>query len=203
MKNILIPSLGLVGSVCVFAQVAIDFDNRVPTLNIDAPVFRPDGTGAGAGFTAGLFLVRGEGSLEPLFPTTTFFTSRPEFFPYTVPTIIWLSDARNGDWITVRLRAWETAAGAYETALIRGESKDIELFLHSEVPVSLLGLQGFTMVPEPSPGALLALGGAALLALAPRRRQPAAGAASVPDSPAAHMTKNAEREKLPHHHLCF
>ena len=83
-----------------------------------------------------------------------------------------------GNVVTVRMRAWETAAGSYEAALIRGESNDFSVRLHASSPVDLIGLQGFTMVmvPEPGAGALLALGGSVLwLALAGRRRRPPAG----------------------------
>lgn len=69
------------------------------------------------------------------------------------------------------MRAWETAAGSYEAALIRGESNDIQITLNSEIFADLIGLQGFAMVlvPEPGPGVLVALGGGLWL-LAARRR---------------------------------
>jgi hypothetical protein len=173
MKRLLVVGLSVTACLSAAAQCFIGFDNRVSPENIDAPVFRPDGSGAGAGFTAGLFRVPpGGGSLEPLFPTTTFITLSPAGTPYVSPTVVYVPGAKSGDVVTVRMRAWETAAGSYEDALIRGESNDIRLTLHEGFPVSLIGLQGFTMVvvPEPPPGALLALGGGLWL-LAARRRE--------------------------------
>src|SRR5688572_24128718 len=89
-----------------FGQGTIYFNNRALPY-VDAPVSRPDGTGAGANVTAQLFLVGGAGELFPLFPTTTFRTSSPATTYYvnavniTVPGVGPLQPA------TVRMRAWE------------------------------------------------------------------------------------------------
>ncbi len=181
MKKVLLCCLAFAGVGKACGQAVILFDNRVAGGGeVDAPVFRPDGTGAGAGFTAGLFLVRADGSLEPLFPTTTFNISPPRWTPYVREEFIFFPETWGGEVVTVRMRAWETAAGSFEAALIRGESNDVQVGLHVGFPMSLVGLQGFTMVvvPEPGAGALLALGGAAL-ALAGGRRRDRAGTASI------------------------
>ncbi len=177
MNKLLLVGLGTAACFNAQTQGMLNFANYTPGGIVDAPVFRPDGTGAGAGFTAGLFLVRNGGSLEPLFPTAKFRTSSPDRTPYIVSTTIYLPGTWSGDVVTVRMRAWETAAGSYEAALIRGESNDIRVMLHAYYPVDLLGLQGFTMVvvPEPGPGGLLALGGGLWL-LAARRRNLERGA---------------------------
>src|SRR5689334_3245361 len=59
------------------AQGQIYFNNRVPGW-IDAPVLRPDGTGAGAGVTAQVIHVKEDGSLDALEPITRFRTDSPE-----------------------------------------------------------------------------------------------------------------------------
>jgi hypothetical protein len=172
MNRLIFNWLCLLGCMEASAQGYIDFKTYVGDgREVNAPVFRPDGSGAGTGFTAGLFLVRAEGSLEPLFPTTTFKTSSPQWTPYVRDVPIFLPGTWSGDVVTVRMRAWETAAGSYEAALIRGESNDIQVTLHAGFPMTLIGLQGFTMVlvPEPGPGVLLVLGGGLWL-LAARRR---------------------------------
>lgn len=60
-------------TISTHGQGTVIFNNRTPTG--DAHVSGPDGKGAGAGFTAQLFLVSSSGVLTPLFPTTTFRTT--------------------------------------------------------------------------------------------------------------------------------
>ncbi|MBE7502612.1 MAG: hypothetical protein HS113_20460 [Verrucomicrobiales bacterium] len=172
MKTRLIIGLCVVGCVGGYGQGRIDFDTYSPGSPVNAPVFRPDGTGAGAGFTAGLFLVQSGGSLEPLFPTTVFKTFSPATAPYVLETTLIVPGHGLGATVTVRMRAWETAAGSYEAAVIRGESNDIPMRLHDLNPVPLMGLQGFTMVPESPAGALGLLGAAAFWLAARARPSP-------------------------------
>jgi len=181
MNKLWLMGLGLAACVSAAAQGMIDFANRNRWANIDAPVFRPDGTGAGAGFTAGLFRVWDDGSLTPL-ATVGFRTTSPDVTPYFVSKTVYLPGTWSGDVVTVRMRAWETAAGSYEAALIRGESNDIRVTLHAYFPVDLIGLQGFTMVvvPEPPPGALLVLSGGLGLLAARRRPAPDGSARAKP-----------------------
>jgi hypothetical protein len=58
MKKLLVTLAAVLVSVSTFGQGTILFNNRV-TPQVDAPVSRPDGTGAGAGVNAQLFLVTG------------------------------------------------------------------------------------------------------------------------------------------------
>lgn len=149
----------------------INFVNRVTDV-LDAPVYRPDGTGAGEGFTAGLFLLENDGSLSPLFNRATFRTSSEEWTPYLLGEIVYVPNSF-GAQVTIRMRVWETAAGSYEASVIRGESNDVTTApLHDLNPQFLGGLEGFTMeiVPEPSPLAL-GLVGLAMLWLGGRRRR--------------------------------
>ena len=176
MKKLLVTLAAVMVSVSSFAQGTLIFNNRTQTG--DAPVTRPDGTGAGAGITAQLYLVGAGGALTPLTPTTTFRTTSAaaaffvtEINPFTINGIL------PGQSATVRMRAWETAAGSYEAAVgttfLSGESNDVTIPQLGGTPAggapiptpSLNGLQGFglTAVPEPSTIALGVLGAAALL----------------------------------------
>lgn len=177
--------LGWVHAVAIEMPGLIVFDTHVSAYAIDAPVFRPDGSPAGEGFTAGLFRVWGDGSLAPLLPFTNFRAT--EASGYVKDTVVTVPNGFLAN-VTVRMRAWETVAGSYETALIRGESNDVLIpNLHDLNPAVLIGLEGFTMqvVPEPSPEAL-GLAGLALIWLtrrdAPRPALPASTSASTSPS---------------------
>ncbi|MCP5526334.1 MAG: hypothetical protein H7A47_05945 [Verrucomicrobiales bacterium] len=143
----------------------------MPAERIDAPVYRPDGAPAGEGYTAALFLVSDGGSLQPLFEQTTFHTLPAEARPYVRGRSVPVLDHAFGSDVTVRLRVWETAAGSYEAARVRGESNDVTVRLRGFDAVPLSGLEGFTMqvVPEPS-AASLSLLGLSFLWLASARR---------------------------------
>jgi len=167
MKKLLVTLTAVLISASTFGQGTIQFNNR--TGPIDAPVTRQDGTGAGAGVTAQLFLVQG-GVYTPLTPTTTFRTTSPAaaFYvtqPATAVTVPGIAAANSA---TIVMRAWEGAS--FDSATVRGESTPITITLGGDVPGSaplppalLTGLQGFTLVPEPSTIALGLLGAAALL----------------------------------------
>jgi hypothetical protein len=108
---------------------------------VDAPFTRADGTGLGAGYTAGLFLVNGT-TLLPLFPTTTFRTDPPTSTPYVNSLVVTVPNLNPGQTVTLRMRAWKGAN--YETAACRLESGDITVVLGGDViiPPNLTGLQG-------------------------------------------------------------
>src|SRR5688500_5766495 len=75
MKKLFFSLSALLFCITSFAQGTVMFKNRMISGN--APVQRPDGTGAGAGITAQLYLVQPNGVAVPLFPTTTFRTTTP------------------------------------------------------------------------------------------------------------------------------
>lgn len=177
MKKLLVTLAPLIVSASIFGQGTILFNNRV-TGQVDAPIRRQDGTGAGAGVNAQLFLVTLSGpgatytALNPatIFRTTSaaaaFYVQQPAG-PVIVPTVA------PGQQATVVMRAWEGAVGSsYDTALIKGQSNEITLTLGG-VPATgapiqdavLVGLQGFDIptIPEPSTRALGFLGAGALL----------------------------------------
>src|SRR5687768_208376 len=145
-------------SLATHAQGTVIFNNR--TQAGDAPIIYPDRL-APSDVKAQLMLVGEGGSLTPLFPITTFRDSPPaaryffnEVNPLFVPGIPILQPA------TFRVRAWE--GESYEAAVSRGlahgESNDVFVPALGDInaPGNLIfiptlnGLQGFTLVPEPS-----------------------------------------------------
>src|SRR6266404_529502 len=126
------------------AQSPLSFNTRIGS-DVDAPVSRPDGTGAGEGYRAGLFVVNGT-TITPLLPFTIFRTNPPAAAFYVkapdLPLIV--PGTKQGDKVTLRLRAWH--GEDYVKADIRGESKEFVVTLSGNggLPVELRGLQGFT-----------------------------------------------------------
>lgn len=169
MKKALAIIAALITTAAVHAQGQVNFITVLGasgSRTVDAPVFRPDGVGAGAGFTAQLFLFQG-GTYTALTPPTVFRTDVPAAAAYVVdpgsPVTVPGFDA--GATAPLVLRAWETSAAGYDSAAIRGESAVANILLGGGTlpPTNLIGLQGFTMVPEPSTMVLGLLGAAALL----------------------------------------
>ena len=172
MKKLLVALTAVLVSVSTFGQGTVFFNNRPSTG--DARVSRQDGTGAGAGITAQLFLVNGS-TLTPLTPTTTFrdTSAAAAFFVNALDLAV--PGIPAGSPATLRMRAYSTSAGSYDAALagagLYGESANVTIqALGGITPAGgivptpeLAGLQGFTLVPEPSTIALGILGAAALL----------------------------------------
>ena len=182
MKKLLVTFCALLVTASALAQGTINFNNRV-TGQVDAPVLRPDGSGAGPSATAQLFLVSGTGASRtytPIGQTTTFrepTAANPLLAAYVVPISSMIVDnAAPGSQISVVMRIWEGAN--YDSAIWYGQSNNgvpITITLGGDipgaptaVPANLIGLAGFTLVPEPSTIALGILGAATLLF---RRRQ--------------------------------
>lgn len=179
MKKLFVTLAAVLVSVSTFAQGTVNFNNRV-TGQLDAPVYRtrnPD-VGAGPTVTAQLFLVTGSAgayTYAPVGQTTTFrapSTTNPLLAAYVNPIAsMEIANAAPGSQVNLVMRAWEGAS--YDTATIFGQSNDgnpIQVTLGGDipgaptaVPGNLLGLQEFTLVPEPSTIALGILGAAALL----------------------------------------
>lgn len=86
-------------------QGTVIFNNRTPTG--DARITRVDGTGAGAGITAQLFLVGSGGSLTPLLPTTTFRTTPAAATYFVNEVMVTIPGVPAGSPATLRMRAWE------------------------------------------------------------------------------------------------
>jgi hypothetical protein len=168
MKKLLVTLAAVLVSVSTFGQGTLIFNNR--TGNVDAPVQRQNGLGAGAGVTAQLYLVGAGGTLTALTPSTTFRTTSAAAAFYVNQQTVAIPGVAPGGSATVRMRAWEGAS--WDAAVVRGESNDVLVNGLGGVPAGggapitdpiLTGLQGFTLVPEPSTMALGLLGAAALL----------------------------------------
>jgi len=170
MKKLLIAIAAILVSASAFAQGTVAFNNRPPSG--DARVSRSDGTGAGAGYTAGLYAGN-----TLLTPTTTFRTTSAAAAYFVTAVDVAVPGSPGGGSATLRMRAWETAAGSFDAAKASsnfawGESNEITVTGLGNPAGSpptpaapLTGLQGFTVVavPEPSTIALGVLGAAALL----------------------------------------
>jgi hypothetical protein len=169
MKKLLVTLTAVLVSVSAFGQGSVIFNNRVGT--VDAPIRRPDGTGAGAGVTAQLYLVGAGGALTALTPTSTFRTTSAAAAFYLNQVTVTVPGIAPGNPGTFRIRAWEGAS--YDTSLLKGESNDVTITQLGGQPSTgapipdpaLAGLTGFALVavPEPSTMALGLLGAAALL----------------------------------------
>jgi|SRR5688572_17346218 len=151
-----------------FGQGALIFYNRglrgpqFPGI-YDAPVSLPDGRlVAGPEFTAGLFLVGENGSLN-MVATSPFRSGVAAGFFF--PQEVLVPGTTPGLPATFRVRVWETVAGSYENAIsssrLYGEfptmNPDNHIIIPSMVPPgaplglpSLDGMLPFTLVPEPS-----------------------------------------------------
>jgi hypothetical protein len=182
MKKLLVTLAAVLVSASAFAQGTVIFNNRPSTG--DAKVSRPDGSGAGAGITAQLFLVGSGGALTALTPTTTFrTTSAAAAYFVNAITDFAVPGVAAGSPATLRLRAYDSTAASYDAAKtggkLYGESNDVTISQLGGTPPGggapiptpeLAGLTGInlTQVPEPSTIALGVLGAAALFA---RRRK--------------------------------
>ena len=159
--------------LCGFAQGFVAFGNRNTLVGLDAPVFDVDCQTrlAGPAYVAQLYVGRAPSSLAPVGPILPFRSgSGAGYIPNTPVSI---PGHPPGVFVWVQIRAWEAAAGnSYETAVASGgrygfsNPVGVTLASTTTTPTELVGLQSFCLVPEPSSGTLLALGGVAWLALA-------------------------------------
>ena len=141
---------------------------------VNAPVTLWDGSGPGlsSGWNAQLVHVRSDSVIVPLFPASIFRNTSPAASYYVKQPAenVFVPGLAPGDSATLRLRVWNGAS--YETATLRGESSDLTLELGGTPlrgngppipPPLLLGLQGFTILPEPSIISVALLGAVLLI----------------------------------------
>lgn len=176
----------LAGIACValcvgaFAQGTVNFNNSPATVGgTGAPVFDIDGTTrlAGDGYFAQLYAGPDASSLLPWGDPLSFRTGAGAgFFNTTgVNTSRTIGNVAAGAAASIQVRAWANAGGthtsydaAFAAGAATGQSPILELAstggggIPPAPAVNLVGLQSFSLVPEPSTYALLALGAAAL-----------------------------------------
>lgn len=166
-------------SFLAHGQGTILFNNRVAG-QVDAPIMRTDGAGAGAELTAQLFHVTAAGAslaYSPLFPATTFQTTSAQAAFYLVQPVepVVVPGVPAGSLATVVLRVWGWPN--YEPAHVYGQSNPITITLGgippgggAQIPDAVLvGLQSFALAPEPSTIGLGLLGTVGLMAWRRRR----------------------------------
>lgn len=178
MKRILAGIACVALSVGAFAQGTVLFNNTEARVGIPggAPVFDVGGTVRleGATFVAQLFAGPNVDSLQAWGATPSpFRTGAGAGFwnPGADATRI-IGTVAPGEVATIVVRAWEAAGGtSFEDAKAAGvkwgESTAFTVATGGvgsppSLPANLVGLTSFSLVPEPSTYALLALGAAAL-----------------------------------------
>jgi hypothetical protein len=173
MKAFPIVLLICAGSVQAWAQGQISVANRNPFLDFYAPVFDTDCQTRlqGPFFVAQAYVGLTADSLRPVGPVINFRTG--ERAGYITSTVVTIPDAPHGTRIYFQLRAWEAQAGStFEAAVVSGGKYGVSNIVPMwaweppSPPGDPIGLQSFCLVPEPSSGTLLVLGGVAWLALA-------------------------------------
>ena len=179
MKRLLAGIACLALSVGAFAQGTVVFNNSPGAVGgTGAPVFDVDGTTRleGTGFAAILYAGPDAGSLTAWGDPLNFRTGAGAGFFNTTGVNInrTIDSVAGGGTAFIQVRAWETAGGTITTydAAVAGGYKvgSSEIFSlatggggqPAAPPVNLVGLTSFSLVPEPTTYALLALGAAAL-----------------------------------------
>lgn len=162
----------MLASLGAYAQGTVNFANIVLSGGarvVDAPVFAADGTTrlAGTGFQAQLYAGPNAGSLAAIGNPTGFLTGTGAgYFNGGTRTIDTVAPGANA---AIEVRAWDTSSGAtFAAASIKGSSPGLSIATGGSgtppsLPANLVGLQSFSLVPEPSTLALGALGALALL----------------------------------------
>jgi len=177
MKRLLAGIACLALCVGAFAQGTVNFNNSPAAVGgTGAPVFDVDGTTrlAGTAYLAQLFAGVDANSLQPYGAALTFRTGAGAgFFNTTgVDTSRAITTVAPGAVATIEVRAWEAAGGTtYDSAVAGGFKAGISSAITvttggagspPSLPANLVGLTSFSLIPEPSTYALLALGAAAL-----------------------------------------
>ncbi len=174
MKSQVLLWLAWLGTVPALGQGQIAFGNRIPVAGIDAPVFDMDCVTRleGAAYLAQVYAGLAPDSLRPVGIIQPFLTGRLAGYIHVIVITV---EALHGTVVYTQLRAWEARAGSsFEAAVAAGGKYGwsnivpIVAVAPPGTPRDPIGLQSFCLVPEPGPGALLALGGGLWL-LAARR----------------------------------
>jgi len=180
MKQRLVALLCLITAVGAFGQGTVDFRNRNTTVtpNIDAPIFDFGGTTrlSGPTFVAQLYFSATQGgSLTAVSGTPAPFRTGAGagYWDYGTDFSRTAAGIALGGQAWIVVRVWEAAAGSFAAAqgggFKWGESQLPASITTGgtgnppSVPGGLVGMQSFSLVPEPSTYALMALGACALM----------------------------------------
>jgi hypothetical protein len=171
MKRILSAAFVLVTAVTGYGQGTINFSSFVGT--VDAPVTYLGARVTGPAYVGQLYAGATAGSLAAVGSPVAFFGAGTGGEGYIVsPATVTVPGIAGGATAVVQMKAWASTFASYEAAVagggVRGESTTFSITLGGggsppAVPANLVGLQAFSLVPEPSTYALLAFGAAALL----------------------------------------
>jgi hypothetical protein len=173
MKAFGIKILSLVVVAKAWTQGQIFVSNHVPVANLDAPVFDTDCTTRleGAAYLVQAYVGFTADSLSPVFEARPFRTGKAA--GYFAGYVLTIPGTSQNTLVYLQLRAWEARAGAsFEEAVASGGKYGMSNIVPMRTvmppgpPNEPVGLQSFCLVPEPSSGTLLVLGGVAWLALA-------------------------------------
>jgi len=178
MKKLLATIACIAITVAVHAQGSVNFNNFV-SGSVNAPVFAANGVTklSGTQFAVQLYggaVTSDATSLSAIGAALNFRTGAGAGYVSGggERDIAAVAPGANA---TIQLRAWDTTTGSsWETATIRGESALLTLATGGagsppSLPADLVGLQSFSLVPEPSTIALGVLGMAGLVFI--RRRK--------------------------------
>jgi hypothetical protein len=175
MKTLILLNVLLAAACAAFGQGVIIFANAAQ--GVDAPVTNAAGSrilGPGPYVADFFWSANTNASMDGLSPfgvNAPFYTN-PAQAGYFVGRGITLPGVREGNTILAQVRVWDTTYGAtYEQARDSGGEfgfSNLILARPDEPPGggrSLIGLQGFELqiIPEPSVGAMLLLGGSVVL----------------------------------------
>ena len=171
--------LCLVLSESAFSQATFVFRNWAPSLGVDAPVFDGDGNPLfGANYVAVLYGGPTRDSLS--IAQIGNFDMPPESFVYTPssgehgyffrPDFVEIRNVACAGYAWLQVRAWDARLGSTYDEVAQlglGGFGESDLFyarggdgcsVTGLPPQQLIGLQSFSLVPEPSTWALLSLG---------------------------------------------
>jgi hypothetical protein len=179
MKQRLVGLLCVITAVGAFGQGTIDFRNRNTTVtpNVDAPISDIGGATrlSGAAFVAQLMVGATATSLTAVGTPSPFRTGTGAGYWDFGTDFTRTTTLPAGSAAFFLIQVWEASAGSYAAAVAggfkhgqsnSGAAQPITLGNFGSppsVPAALAGLQSFSLVPEPTTYALMALGACALL----------------------------------------
>jgi hypothetical protein len=176
MKKILAGIACLALCVGAYAQGTVNFANTAGATGVagGAPIFDVDGTTKleGLAYLGQIYGGVSADSLAPYGDPLGFRTGAGAGFFLATTAAVSIATVAPGDTAAVVVKVWEAAGGtSFEMAqgggFKYGESLVIPVITGGagsppSLPGNLVGMQSFSLVPEPSTYALLALGAAAL-----------------------------------------